>query len=92
LIRVFGSELRVGDTIETWWAPNRDTITRLVPYRGAHAYMREAGWQIAYFAQHRGGMMINPTASFELLARPGGVTTMVTIDAGFAQGDPISKI
>lgn len=29
-----GADLKVFDTIEVWWSPNRDTITELRPYNG----------------------------------------------------------
>jgi len=31
---VFGHELQVGDVLEVWWRPGRDTIMALTPYEG----------------------------------------------------------
>ena len=62
--RVFGSELRAGDTIETWWAPNRDTITALKPYRGVYENDILKGAQIASFALNKTGMTIEARALF----------------------------
>jgi hypothetical protein len=62
-----GADLRPGDTIAVWWAPNRDTITRLEPYTGPLECLR--GGRIAYFALLRGGMTIEPGSQHELIAR-----------------------
>jgi len=47
---VLGSDLRIGDTIEVWWQPRRDTIVSLSPYRGPLASIFPSGAQIAAFA------------------------------------------
>jgi hypothetical protein len=65
------TELRVGDTIEVWWAPHRDTITALYPYRGPLACLQ--GGQIAEFAILKSGMTIEPGSEYMLVARGGGV-------------------
>jgi hypothetical protein len=62
---VLGSELRVGDTIEVWWAHGRDTITGLRPYRGPLAYLFSEGAQLASFALNRSGMTIDNADTFE---------------------------
>lgn len=67
--RVFGSELQVGDTIEVWWQPNRDTILSLEPYTGSLAYLFKKGAQIASFAIGP-GMTIDNGDLYDLVVRP----------------------
>jgi len=65
-----GRDLKTGDTIEVWWAPKRDTITRIEKYQGS--YQDHADWQgvrIAYFAILQGGMTIFPHDLFERVAQ-----------------------
>ena len=45
-----GRHLRVGDTIDVWWRPKRDTITALTPYHGPLAKYFRLGAQLATFA------------------------------------------
>ena len=59
MTRVLGSELKVGDTIETVWNPNRDTILALEPYIGPLDYLFEHGAQAASFALLKDGMTID---------------------------------
>lgn len=33
----------MGDVIEVWWAPNRDTVTRIYPYKGPLEYLWPKG-------------------------------------------------
>lgn len=66
---VRGSELRVGDTIEVWWAPRRDTIVGLGRYAGPLEYLFPAGAQIATFALLSTGMTIDNDDVYELVAR-----------------------
>ena len=66
---VLGKDLRVGDTIEVWWAPNRDTITELRPYTGRLAHIFPEGAQLASFAICRGGMTINNADPYAVVAR-----------------------
>lgn len=54
MTEVFGSDLKVGDVIEVWWTPKRDTITALEPYTGPLAYLFPKGAQIARFAMCSG--------------------------------------
>lgn len=56
---VYGSELKVGDTIEVWWRPQRDTIVSLKPYTGPLSYLFPKGAQIAIFALLKTGMTID---------------------------------
>ena len=70
-MNVLGTELRVGDTIEVWWSPNRDTITSLKPYNGPLSYLWPEGQaQLAEFALSRTGMTIEPHMMFKVLNRP----------------------
>lgn len=68
---VLGASLRVGDTIEVWWSPRRDTITRLQPYRGPLAHLFKDGAQIASFALLRTGMTIDNSADYVVLVSQG---------------------
>lgn len=65
---VLGADLRVGDVIETWWQPNRDTILSLVPYTGPLVSLFPDGAQIAAFAVNKSGMTINNGELFERIA------------------------
>lgn len=69
---VRGKDLEVGDVIEVWWAPRRDTITRLEPYTGTLQDLFPEGAQIARFAQCTGGMTIDNSDVYVALtpARP----------------------
>lgn len=62
-----GADLRVGDTIEVWWAGNRDTITALQPYTGPLVCL--AGARLADFALLKTGMTIEPGSRHVLLSR-----------------------
>lgn len=53
-----GHELRVGDVIDVWWEPNRDTITKLVPYEGPLKTTVLPGARLADFALNKTGMTI----------------------------------
>jgi len=66
---VIGSELSKWDVMKVWWAPYRDTISRIEPYRGAYENDPEwSGVQTAYFVQLRVGMTIFPNEDFEVMA------------------------
>jgi hypothetical protein len=66
---VLGRELRKWDVMKVWWAPCRDTIVRLEPYRGAYENDPEwKGVRTAYFVQLRVGMTIFPNEDFEVMA------------------------
>lgn len=67
--RVFGSELQPGDTIEVWWAPNRDTITALKHYTGVYRDDILKGAQLAAFALNKTGMTIEAGALFTRIAK-----------------------
>ncbi len=49
-------ELKVGDTIEVWWKPGRDTIIGLRPYRGPLGNVIGSGSRLAEFALNKTGM------------------------------------
>lgn len=58
-----GRELKVGDSIKTWFGWQR--ITSLTHYVGPLAYIWGGEARIATFAPSRVGMTIGPTDSFE---------------------------
>lgn len=66
---VSGAQLRVGDTIAVWWAPGRDTITKLEPYTGPLAHLWPDGARIATFAICQGGMTVGNGDREELVGR-----------------------
>lgn len=66
---VRGSELRVGNTIEVWWAPRRDTIVEFRPYRGPLEHLFPAGARIAIFALLKTGMTIDNGDVYERVAK-----------------------
>ncbi len=78
---ISGKELQVGDTIEVWWAPRRDTIVSFrkhsAPaewYASLHGSPIEPGSvRIAEFALLKGGMTVFPADQYELIARAGVV-------------------
>lgn len=57
--RIFGRDLRPGDTIEVWFSGGRDTITDLRPYTGPLTPLFKDGAQIASFALNKTGMTID---------------------------------
>jgi hypothetical protein len=65
---VDASELRVGDTIEVWWQPNRDTITAIYPYRGPYEKTILEGAIIAEFAILKSGMTIEKGSRYVVIA------------------------
>jgi hypothetical protein len=65
---VKGSDLRVGDTIDVWWKPHRDTITSLTAYKGPLAHIFIGGAQIAGFV-HVTGMTIDNNALYAVTNR-----------------------
>lgn len=67
--QVKGSELRIGDVIDVWWSPNRDTIIDLKPYKGRLAYCFPEGAQLAEFLINKGGMTIDNSDYYKLLVR-----------------------
>lgn len=67
--RITAEQLRVGDTIEVWWSPRRDTITALKPYKGPLVCLK--GARLADFAILKTGMTIEPGSMYNLVARAG---------------------
>ena len=67
-MRLLGAELKVGDVIETWWQPGRDTIVALSQYRGPYQENILKGARIATFAIGP-GMTIEAEADFTAVAR-----------------------
>lgn len=53
--RVRGAALKVGDTIEVWWAPKLATITKLTPYAGPLVHLFPEGASIATFSRATSG-------------------------------------
>ncbi len=68
---VDASDLRVGDTIEVWWQPNRDTITKLYPYRGPYENGILKGARIAEFAINKSGMTIEAGSEYVRISKAG---------------------
>jgi len=68
---VDASELRVGDTIEVWWQPNRDTITKLYKYIGPLDKDVLKGTVIAEFAILKSGMTIEAGSLYNRIAKAG---------------------
>lgn len=66
--RVEGKDLRVGDVIETWWTPGRDTVVEIRPYTGPLLDLLGAGTRIAVFAICVSGMTISPDDDFARVA------------------------
>lgn len=81
VVEVDGAELRVGDTIEVWWAGNRDTITALRPYTGPLACLR--GARLAEFALLRTGMTIEPGSRHVVLNRAARASVRDLCDPAF---------
>lgn len=61
------AQLKVGDTIEVWWRPGRDTITALKPYDGALLETLGKGTKLADFALNKFGMTLEAGAIFEVV-------------------------
>lgn len=69
MVTVSGKDLRVGDTIKTWWTPGRDTIVSMRPYDGTYKDGLLKGARIAGFAILTVGMTIEPEMDFTVIAR-----------------------
>lgn len=67
MAQVRGEELQVGDTVEVWWQPKRDTVVAFRPHTGALA-AEVCGVRIADFALG-GAVTITPDDTFEVIAR-----------------------
>lgn len=70
MVHVFGCDLGIGDVIEVWWAPRRDQIVALKPYRGALAGLFRHGAQIATFAVSGLEMTISNGERYNVISRP----------------------
>ena len=62
-------DLCVGDTIEVWWQPGRDTIIGLRPYTGPIKCIERA--KLADFAIVKVGMTLEPGALYVRVAHAG---------------------
>jgi len=59
-----GIDLKVGDVVDVWWAPRKDTITKITPYNGS--YPGKSGARIAHFV-YVSGMTIGNDEHFDVL-------------------------
>ena len=66
-----GHDLKVGDILEVWWRPGRDTITEIEPYKGPLESIFSEGASIAYFAIWHLGMTIPHTEAFKVIGIQG---------------------
>lgn len=64
---VRAEDLQVGDTINVWWRPGRDTILALRPYTGPLLDLLGDGTQIADFALNKSGMTLEAGFQYERL-------------------------
>jgi hypothetical protein len=63
-----GKHLKVGDTIEVWWQPKRDTITNMTPHSGKNAYIFEPGGaQFFTFQVNQAGISMGNNDHFWVL-------------------------
>ena len=69
---VTGADLRVGDTIEVWWRPRRDTITELREYTGRLRHLWKRGARLASFGICKSGMTCGNDEDFKRIVRGGG--------------------
>jgi hypothetical protein len=60
----YGSELKAGDVISTWFGKQR--IVALVPYTGPLSYLWEGNARLASLAPSTNGMTIDPNESFDV--------------------------
>ena len=68
-MNVLGKDLKIGDVIEVWWKPNRDTIIGLKEYTGGISNLWKDGARLADFAQNRCGMTIDNGALYKVVNR-----------------------
>lgn len=61
------AQLKIGDTIEVWWRPGRDTITALKPYNGPLLSTLGEGTKLADFELNKCGMTLESGAIFEVV-------------------------
>lgn len=66
-MRVLGSELRVGDTLDCLGGP--DTITGFRPYISPLAHLFPAGARVATFARRAHGETIDNGARYDVIVR-----------------------
>lgn len=57
--------LKVGDTIQCWWYPGRDTITDIQPYNSK--IFGDKKVKIASFALNKTGMTLEPNSTYLVL-------------------------
>ncbi len=61
------AKIKVGDTIEVWWRPGRDTITALRPYDGPLLATLGRGTKLADFALNKTGMTLEAGGMFNVI-------------------------
>lgn len=65
-MQVKAEDLCVGDTIEVWWKPGKDTITAISPYDGN---LSDIMCGVATFALSEVGMSLEIGSYFEVVGR-----------------------
>jgi hypothetical protein len=64
-VRVEACKVKVGDTVKVWWAPRRDMVTAIEPYRGPLECM-QGGWIFKFaILPVKSGMSVAPGDMFE---------------------------
>lgn len=62
--------VRIGDVLEVWWSPRRDTVTDINPYRGPLACM-QGGWVFSFALLPSKDMTVDSEDTFHRLAMGG---------------------
>lgn len=65
---VHASKIKVGDVVEVWWAPRRDTVIGIHPYKGRLECMK-GGWIFEFAALPSKRMSVSPIDRFRKVAR-----------------------
>lgn len=64
---IAANQVKVGDTVEVWWRPRRDTVTAIEPYKGPLECM-QGGWIFKFaLLAAKNGMSVAPGDMFELI-------------------------
>ena len=63
---VKANEVRIGDVLEVWWAPHRDTVVAIRSYEGPLECLR-GGWVFQFALLPSGEMTVAPDDFFTLL-------------------------
>jgi hypothetical protein len=71
---VLARDVKVGDVLEVWWAPRRDIVTAIAPYRGPLECM-QGGWIFTFaLLPVKGGMSVAPGDTFQMITPLKGST------------------